>query len=208
MCYLMNTMPESTRTPAPQPGGGRLVESYRELAERNPADRFALHSLLIAYLSQKAYIEGIRQFMKFAAADVGNEQAYMCMGVLYDKGGYGDEAIQSYLRVLALNPDEELVYIFLSTRYLLKGDYQNAVKVCGSGLERFPRLERLHFNLGYACSQLKQYDKAIEAFQKTIEINPQCSEAYFNIDVIKRNKLSQIRLGTLPAPDPGSTAKL
>jgi len=201
-------MAESTKAAAPQPGESRLIESYKELAERNPNDRFALHSLLIAYLSQKAYLAGIHQFMRFVATDAGNEQALMCMGVLYDKGGYGEEAIQTYVRTLALNPDEELVYLFLSTRYLLKGAYQSAIKVCNPGIERFPRLERLHFNLGYALVQTKQFDTAIDSFQKAIEINPQCSEAYFNIDVIKRNKLSMIKLGTLPAPDPGSTAKL
>src|SRR5262245_38419988 len=128
---------------APAPGQPRLIEAYRDLAERNPKDRYVLHWLLMAYLSQRAYAAGIQQFLKFVAADAQNDQAHMCLGVLYEKGGYSDESIRSYLKVLELNPNEELVYLFLSTRYVLKGEYAHAITVCNSGVERFPRAERL-----------------------------------------------------------------
>ena len=179
---------------APAPNQPRLIEAYKELAERNPKDRYVLHWLLMAYLSQKAFQEGIQQFMAFVAADGNNDQAHMCLGVLYEKGGYTDESIRSYLKVLELNPNEELVYLFLSTRYLLKGSFEHAVTVCKSGIERFPRAERLQFNMGFALAHLNQFDKAIAAFEKEIEVSPQCSEAYFNIDVIKRNKISALQM--------------
>jgi len=180
--------------PSPTSPAG-LIESYKALAERNPRDKYILHWLMMAYLSQKAYIEGIREFLVLVTADRENDQAYMCLGVLYEKGGYQDEAIRSYLRVMSLNPNEELAYLFLSTRYLFKGEYMNAVNVCLSCLELFPKVERLQFNLGYAYAQLREFDKAIEAFQKEIEINPACSEAYYNIDIINKSKLVSLRLG-------------
>jgi tetratricopeptide (TPR) repeat protein len=173
---------------------GKLIETYRDMAERNPTDRYVLHWLLMAYLSQKAYVQGIHEFMKFTGADKTNDQAFMCLAVLYEKGGYHAEAIQTYQRVLELNPDEELVYLFLSTRLLMKGDFDRAFKVCKAGMERFPRAERLHFNAGYALAQLKQHDLAISEFQKEIEVNPASAEAYFNIDVIKKNKVQALKL--------------
>jgi len=175
-------------------GQGKLIEAYRDLAERNPGDRYVLHWLLMAFLSQKAYVEGIHEFMKFVKADGHNDQAFMCLAVLYEKGGFQDEAIQSYQRVIELNPEEDLVYLFLSTRLLFKGDYDGAIKVCKAGMERFPRGERLHFNAGFALAQLKHHDLAIKEFQKEIEINPACAEAYFNIDVIKKNKAQELRM--------------
>ena len=174
--------------PAVGTGQPNVLEAYRELAAQNPRDRYVLHWLLMAYLSQKSYVAGIHEFHRFVKADAHNDQAYMCLAVLYEKGGYHDEAIGSYLRVLELNPDEELVYLFLSTRYLVKGEYDKATKVCLGGIDRFPSAERLHFNLGYAFAQNKEFDKAIEAFQNEISISPQCSEAYFNMDLVKRNK--------------------
>ncbi len=178
----------------PPAGQPRLIEAYRDLAERNPRDRYVLHWLLMAYLSQKAYTEGIQEFLKFVAMDNRNDQAHMCLGVLYEKGNYGDEAIRSYLRVLELNPNEELAYLFLSTRYILKGDYEHAHQIAKAGIEKFPRAERLHFNLGYSLAQNKQFDMAIQEFQKEIEISPQCSEAYFNIDVIRKNKVNAMQM--------------
>ncbi len=184
-----------------QAGQPSLVDSYKALAESNPTDRIVLHWLLMAYLSQKAYVDGISQFRKFVMADSNNHHAHMCLAVLYEKGGYEDEAIQGYRRVLALDPDEELAYLFLSMRLLLKGEYGRAVQVCSAGIKRFPRAERLHFNLGFALVHLKKFDAAIEAFQKEIEINPQRSEAYFNIEVIKQNKISAVQLGSQPGPE-------
>ena len=35
---------------------------------------------------------------------------------------------------------------------------------------------------------------AIQEFQKEIEISPQCSEAYFNIDVIRKNKVNAMQM--------------
>lgn len=172
----------------------RLIEAYKDLAERNPKDRYVLHWLLMAYLSQKAYVEGIQEFMKLVAADAANDQALMCLGVLYEKGGYADESIRTYLKVLELNPNEELVYLFLSTRYILKGENEHAVTIARSGIDRFPRAERLHFNLGYALAQLKQFDEAIRMFNAEIEISPQCQEAYFNIEVIKKNKVASMQM--------------
>ena len=177
------------------PGGGpRLIEAYRDLAERNPKDRYVLHWLLMAYLSAKAYTDGIQEFMKFIALDARNDQAHMCLAVLYEKGGYNDESIRSYLKVLELNPDEELAYLFLSTRYIVKGEYDHAMQIASAGIEKFPRGERLHFNLGYALAQKQQFDRAIVMFQKEIEISPACQEAYVNIDVIKKNKVAQLQM--------------
>lgn len=183
--------PQSAQQKAGQPP---LIESYRQLAQQNPKDRFALNSLLIAYLTQKAYVDGIRQFQKFIAADSVNDVAYMCMAVLYEKGGYDNEAIQSYVRVLKLNPGEELAYLFLSTRYLKRKAYNEAAQVCFNGIERFPKSDRLHFNLGFALANVDKHDRAIEAFEKAIEINPQSSEAYFNRDLSRRKRDSTAQI--------------
>jgi len=192
--------PQPAQQKAAQPP---LIESYRQLAEQNPKDRFALNSLLIAYLTQKAYVEGIRQFQKLIAADSVNDVAYMCMAVLYEKGGYDNEAIQTYVRVLKLNPDEELAYLFLSTRYLKRKAYDEAAQVCFNGIERFSRSDRLHFNLGFALAQVNKHDRAIEAFEKAIEINPQFSEAYFNRDLSKRKRDAVVQIKEQAPPATG-----
>ena len=176
----------------PVPGG--IIAAYKELAERNPKDRYVIHGLLMAFLSQKAYQDGIREFLKLCAADQHNDQAWMGLAVLYEKGGYDNEAIRSYLKVMELNPDEELVYPFLSARYLIRSEWDHAVSVCLSGIERFPRAERLHFNLGVAYAYKRMFDKALESFQKEIEISPQCTEAYSNIEIVKKNQVSTLKM--------------
>ena len=173
---------------SPVSGTSGIIEAYRDMAERNPRDRYLLHSLLMAYLSQKAYDEGVGEFGKIAKKDESNGHAHFCLAVILEKGGYFDDCIREYITTIQLDPDQELAYLFLSTRYLLKGEWDNAQTVAETGLVKFPKLERLNFNLGYAFAQKRMFDKAIKAFQQEIEISPQCQEAYFNIDLIKKSQ--------------------
>ncbi len=176
------------------PGQVNVVEAYRTLAENNPKDRYIIHSLLMAYLTSKAFVEGIQEFHKLVGLAPDSGQLQLSLGVLYEKYERGDDAIRFYLRSIELDPKEELAYRFLSTRYLVKGEFENALKICRMGIERFPRTELLHFNLGYALARLRRYDEAIEAFETEVQVNPQCSEAYSNIEVVRRNKLSALKL--------------
>jgi tetratricopeptide (TPR) repeat protein len=165
-----------------------LVETYRDMAERNPRDRYLLHSLLMAYLFQKSYDEGIGEFGKIVKKDDKNGHAHFCLAVILEKGGYFDDCIREYMSTIQLDPDQDLAYLFLSTRYLLKGEWDNAETIAELGLTKFPETERLNFNLGYACAQKRLFDKAIMAFKREIEISPQCQEAYFNLDLIRKSQ--------------------
>ncbi|MEK7765035.1 MAG: tetratricopeptide repeat protein [bacterium] len=174
--------------PAGSGPGSAVIDQYRALVASNPKDQYALHCLLMAFLSQKAHQEGMRDFQRLVAADQTNAKARLGLALLYEKSGHDFEAIREYNVAIELNPNEEIAYGLLTTRYLLKGEYDQALRVCRAGIERFPRAERLHFNLGYAYSLKQQYDEAIAAFTKEIEINPSCNEAYLNIDIMKRSK--------------------
>lgn len=175
-------------------GTGNIVEAYRGLAESNPKDRYAVRSLLMAYLSSRSFLDGIQEFRKLEAMAPDSAQIHFCLGVLYEKYERMDDAIRHYLRTIELDPEEELVYRFLSTRYLVKGESENAYKVCKMGLERFPRSELLNFNMGYALARMRRYDESIACFEKEVQCNPQCSEAYTNLDLVKRNKVSALKL--------------
>ena len=52
-----------------------------------------------------------------------------------------------------------------------------------------PYFKEAYYNKGFICYNLKQYDEAIESFNKVIEIDPEFYAAFNCIVIIKSNFL-------------------
>jgi tetratricopeptide (TPR) repeat protein len=50
-----------------------------------------------------------------------------------------------------------------------------------SELKKFPRDERLHFELGIACFQQQKYQEAVAGFSRMVELKPDHSDAHYNL---------------------------
>lgn len=151
----------------------------------NPKDLVAVQRTLQQHLDARTFVEGIVVFRKLAGMDQGNAGLMLGLGVLYDRGGYGNEAIGAYRRVVQLDPNQEAVYRLLSTRMIQGRYYSEAIKVAAEGLERFPKSPRLHFNSGYAYAMRQDLPKAIAEFTAEVEVNPVNQDAVYNIQLIK-----------------------
>ncbi len=151
----------------------------------NPKDLVAVQRLLTGHVEAGSFVEGIVAFRKLAGMDQGNAQVMLGLGVLYDRGGYGNEAIGAFRRVLQLDPSEEPVYRMLSSRMVLGRYYSEAIKVSADGLARFPKSPRLHFNAGYAHAMRQNLPGAIAEFTAEVEVNPVNQDAVYNLQLIQ-----------------------
>ncbi len=151
----------------------------------NPKDLVAVQRLLNGHVEARSFVEGIVAFRKLAGMDQTNAQVMLGLGILYDRGGYGNEAIGAYRRVIQLNPAEEPVYRMLSSRMVLGRYYTEAIKVSAEGLERFPRTPRLHFNAGYAHAMRQNLPAAVAEFTAEVEVNPVNQDAVYNLGLIQ-----------------------
>jgi predicted TPR repeat methyltransferase len=66
--------------------------------------------------------------------------------------------------------------------------FDDAIKMCLSLTETYPSSVVLNITLGKGYFELGQIEPAIESFQKAIEINPKCAEAYFYIGMLLKEK--------------------
>lgn len=64
------------------------------------------------------------------------------------------------------------------------GQWQNVIKLSQEILKENPKQPVVHYNLGYAYIQLKQYEKAEQAFQKATDLNPKFADAYNDRGVV------------------------
>ncbi|MBW2075364.1 MAG: tetratricopeptide repeat protein [Deltaproteobacteria bacterium] len=112
----------------------------------------------------------------------GLSRPYNNYGEALHKAGRLDEAIAAYKKVLAMpyiplktgaghNP---IAMHNLGVAYAEKGMYEEALKYYQAVIEQAPdSAANTYFNMGNLFRRLKQYGKAIQAYQKSLEINPQ-----------------------------------
>lgn len=61
------------------------------------------------------------------------------------------------------------------------GKRKEAIKTYNRGLERFPDAALLYVEQGTIAQNEKDYDKAVEMFEKAIEVQPEQPSAYYNL---------------------------
>jgi arylsulfatase A-like enzyme/Flp pilus assembly protein TadD len=104
--------------------------------------------------------------------------AYSALGILYKRENLHEEAIDTFLKVLDMKPDDHNAVTNISSSFVQMGKLDEAEAFI---LERFESLKQdsqIHFSLGYIKNLKKEYEEAAKYFQKCIELNPSSASAY------------------------------
>lgn len=105
--------------------------------------------------------------------------AYNNRGILKDKSGLYDEALEDYKKSIELKEDEN-PYRNLVLLYLDLEQYEEALKYIEIGIAKFPKSSSLSSVKGLIKARQKNYYKAIENYTRAIILNSNNREAYFN----------------------------
>ena len=92
-----------------------------------------------------------------------------------------EDAAQSFTKAIEFSDDEQSRFNYLYNRsaaLLLARDFQGALSDLEVLQKQTPNDPSLHFNLGLAHSRLKQFDKALSAFNTTLELDQTGSSEY------------------------------
>lgn len=126
--------------------------------------------------------EAVEAYKRAIALRPGHQAAYVNLGVAYYQQEEFDLAEAQYRKALELNPNDGEVAYNLGALYLqqalLKGEppdqpaYNKAVEQLEQALYLAPDLAEPHFSLGVAYQGVAENQKAIEAFQKFLDLNP------------------------------------
>ena len=104
------------------------------------------------------------------------------------------EAVELLLPLYAVAPDHPDVLINLSGAYILQRKWQQAVKLLNQGLKQHASNAMLWMNM--AAAQLgrletagpQQQEKAIAAFQRAVQINPETPNAHYSLGLIYKER--------------------
>ena len=142
-----------------------------------------VNSLALAYRGAGQYDKAIEMFKKGISLCPGKcTDLYNNLGAVLDHIGRDDEAIGNYLHVIKTDPQFPNAYFNLGLIYARKGEFEKTkeqVRVLES-LRQFKYAAMIINAAGSAYFEKKQYEKALEAFQKAIKIDPEGAPEYYN----------------------------
>ena len=115
------------------------------------------------------------------AADV---LTHFNQGVYFSRQREMTKALQSYQKVIELDPAQAEAYNNMGILYQDLGDFDRAREVYQKALEINPRYEKAHNNLGTLFYLANRYEESMAAFQKALAINPRNIESYCNLGAL------------------------
>ncbi len=107
--------------------------------------------------------------------------AHNNLGVLYDRQGLHDKALEEYEKALAINPSFADAHANLGVAYKRRGNYEKAIEEYQKALAGNPNMAEARTNLGLAYYHQGMYDKAVAEYQKALNIDPLLAVAQYNL---------------------------
>ena len=91
------------------------------------------------------------------------------------------EALETYKRVLELNPKHAAACINLGTIYYNQQNYREAERYYRRAVEIDPRYALGYFDLGNVLDETGRLNEAVEAYRVAITIAPNYADAHYNL---------------------------
>ncbi len=106
----------------------------------------------------------------------------------YAKQGRLDEAIQTALKAVEVEPNYGVAHFNLGNLYVRRGQFDAARRHFEKALEVYPNYAEAHSNYGQLLAERGELDSGIKHFRKAIELNPGLGRAHLNLGVALAKK--------------------
>lgn len=100
------------------------------------------------------------------------------LGLFYTQSGDEARAAKAMQSAIAARPYEESYYFELAQLQLKHENFAAALETIGAGRKNFDRSAQLALAEGVACYGLRRFPQAIDAFLKTIDLDPSIEQPY------------------------------
>ncbi|MEZ0323921.1 MAG: tetratricopeptide repeat protein [Hydrogenothermaceae bacterium] len=123
-----------------------------------------------------------------AAKENPSPSVFNKLGILYLNQGRLEDAKNSFLNALKLDPFDKEALNNLGILYFSLKDYDKAIKYFNEAIKRDDKFVDAYYNLGNVYYQLgdiyksiSYYKQAIENYKKVVSLNPENKSAYYNM---------------------------
>lgn len=152
----------------------------REKVERQPNDGHAWYELGAQYWSMGRGAEARAALERSIALMPEYVRPHVALGGLAHAEEHFDQAIEYFLRVLALDPAEPAPYLYLPGLLLEKQQVTQAEEIARLALTQFSNYPTMHINAGVVQLKLGNIAKALACLNRAIAMNPNERIAFLN----------------------------
>lgn len=133
--------------------------------------------------------EAISKYNEALSLDKDNAFALTEKGMTLEALKKYDKAIEISKNILNLYPahDNKTVYLTYGNSLDHLGQTDLAIKIFDEGLKKYPNYYQLYFNKGISLFNAKENEKAIQAFQYAIQLNPNHKGSLNALAVLSRS---------------------
>ena len=133
------------------------------------------YQLGITYIAEGKTPQAVKELMAAQALSPENADVEHALGLAYQQKALYDQAIFQYQKAITLDPKLTEARNNMGTAYLAKGNYTQAIAEFQMCLKdpSYGTPEKALYNMGFANLKLKNVDKAIEYYQKSLAAGPQ-----------------------------------
>jgi tetratricopeptide (TPR) repeat protein len=159
------------------------IGAYRKGTEILPNESMIRHNLAYALNRKGMSKEAMEEYLK--ALEEGNRLAptHKNLAALYVEEGSNDRAIYHYKEVIRLSPNDLAARLVLGRLYKKERLFDLAVREYEEAIRLQPAAA-IYYALGTVFDQKGDWERAITAYQKAIQIDPKRVEAGINLGVI------------------------
>ena len=135
----------------------------------------------------------VQRYQAALAADDGDKQARLRLGLLLFKQAKWADAVPLMTRAAAENPDNGELLINLGTALLQLDRNDEGVEWLTQATKVVPDSPAAHNNLGVALAKVGRFEDAAVEFQRTLEIKPDHRSAGRSLQMVRQQIPAKVR---------------
>ena len=172
------------------------MATYRSVIAEFPwCAAAAYYNLGVSLVERGNLVEAEQAYRSSIAIDPTRAEAYCNIGVVFKALNRVEEAIEAYEHCLRISPNFELGKRNLSLVLTDQGTELKRKNLLGAAIATYERAlsydalnVEAYYNLGVACADAEEYDRAIIAYESAGRLRPQYAEVWNNAGVLYKER--------------------
>jgi len=158
----------------------KVVETLTEVSRTHPADQRVLTALAVAHFAEGRYNEAVSFYERLAPL-VPNDPVLRITLVVASQLADRPNAAKLHQQLPQNAETQAQYHIILADAHRSRLRLPAAIVEYEKALTLVPTLPEVNYRLGVLHSDLHAYQKAVEAFERELRINPQSADAAYSL---------------------------
>jgi tetratricopeptide (TPR) repeat protein len=159
------------------------IDLFRRLPESYPDEFRRNYGLALAYFGAGEYEKCIDALQALQAHGYSRPELFGLLGVAEEKSGRVQEAYDAFRRGILTNPANGQNYLNIATLACEHLNYDLALEILTSGIERIPNSPDLFLSRGIAYTLKSEFAPAQQDYRRAIELAPSDAGNYLALGV-------------------------